>query len=184
MDHFGEDTLAGIPPDLISAERADRLASDALQPAASPDIDVPFTPSAQRVIDRCLELADLVGGKAVMTEHLLLAIASTPECAAAKLIAEHDHSSENALSALEYVLGKGVAAKEDHQAGPRLERIIIRAKREAFRHRHREVSTLHLLMALIRERAGLALPGLERSGAGYPKRAGANNQFVRAGESD
>jgi ATP-dependent Clp protease ATP-binding subunit ClpA len=93
MDHFGEDTLAGIPPNMVSAESNDSSSSDATHYTASPDIDVPFTPSAQRVIDRCVELADLVGGKAILTEHLLLAIAATPECAAAKLIAEHDHSS-------------------------------------------------------------------------------------------
>jgi ATP-dependent Clp protease ATP-binding subunit ClpA len=184
MDHFGEDTLAGIPPNMVSAETNDSSSADATHYTASPDIDVPFTPSAQRVIDRCVELADLVGGKAILTEHLLLAIAATPECAAAKLIAEHDHSSESMLSALQFVLGSDARPIPDHHPSPRLERVIIRAKREAFRHQHREVSTLHLLMALIRERAGLALYALERPGSGYQKIANANNQAVRAGESD
>jgi ATP-dependent Clp protease ATP-binding subunit ClpA len=184
MDHFGEDTLAGIPPNLIADEPVDSTMADATHYSPSPDIDVPFTPSAQRVIDRCVELADLVGGKAILTEHLLLAIASTPECAAAKLIAEHDHSSESMLSALQFVLGTDARPIPDHHPSPRLERVIIRAKREAFRHQHREVSTLHLLMAMIRERAGLALFALERPGSGYQKIANANNTAVRAGESD
>ena len=184
MDHIGEDTLAGIPPNLISDEAVDSAVADATHYSPSPDIDVPFTPSAQRVIDRCVELADLVGGKAILTEHLLLAIASTPECAAAKLIAEHDHSSESMLSALQFVLGTDTRPIPDHHPSPRLERVIIRAKREAFRHQHREVSTLHLLMALIRERAGLAVYALERAGSGYQKIAHANNNAVRAGESD
>ena len=165
MDHFGEDTLAEIPPGALADERGqDRLAE-------APDIDVPFTPAAQRVIERSAELADLVGGQAVVTEHLLLAITSTPECAAAKLIAEQGSSSGNVLSALQSVLGGDDTPAVD-QENPRLERVIIRAKREAFRHRHAEVSTLHLLMALIRERAG----------AGVQKLTGANR--LSAADSD
>ncbi len=91
MDHVGEDTLAQLPPDLMTSDDSDLPA----------DIDVPFTPAAQRVIERSVELADMVGGDAIVTEHLLLAITSTPECAAAQLIAEHDSSSESVLSALQ-----------------------------------------------------------------------------------
>ena len=181
MDHIGEDTLAGIPPDLISDGRDDSSARDIPQASATPDIDVPFTPSAQRVVARCVELAELVGGGAVLTEHLLLAIASTPECAAAKLISEQEHSSEATIAALKSMLGTDNRATSDRRASPRLERIVIRAKREAFRHRHREVSTLHLLMALIRERADLAPFGLERPGAGFQKFA---STAARGGESD
>ena len=153
MDHFGEDTLAGIPPSMMDGESGrDRL-------GVAPDIDVPFTPAAQRVIERSAELADLVGGQAVITEHLLLAITSTPECAAAKLIAEQGSSSDSVLSALQSVLG-GDDKPAAEQENPRLERVIIRAKREAFRHSHSEVSTLHLLMALIRERAGAGVQTL------------------------
>ena len=119
-------------------------------------------------------MADLVGGEAIATEHLLLAITSTPECAAAKLIAEQDASSDSVLSALQTMLGDAAQPVSADQPQPRLERVIIRAKREAFRHRHAEVSTLHLLMALIRERAG----------AGYQKIAGPSRQTARAGESD
>ena len=164
MDHVGEDTLAQLPPDLMSGDGAD----------LSADIDVPFTPAAKRVIERSVELADMVGGDAIVTEHLLLAITSTPECAAAQLIAEHDSSSESVLSALQSMLGDAARPATADQPQPRLERVIIRAKREAFRHRHPEVSTLHLLMALIRERAGI----------GCQKIAGPNRQAVGAGEYD
>ena len=100
------------------------------------------------------------------------------------MIAEHDLSSESMLSALQFVLGTDAKQIPDHHPSPRLERVIIRAKREAFRNHHPEVSTLHLLMALIRERAGVALYALERPGSGYQKIANANRQAVRAGESD
>ena len=164
MDHVGEDTLAQLPPNFMTTDGVELPA----------DIDVPFTPAAQRVIERSVEMADMVGGDAIVTEHLLLAITSTPECAAAQLIAEHDSSSESVLSALQSMIGGPDQPRTTDQPEPRLERVIIRAKREAFRHRHSEVSTLHLLMALIRERAG----------AGYQKLAGPKRQAVRAGESD
>ena len=119
MDHVGEDTLAQLPPDVMAGDEADLPA----------DIDVPFTPAAQRVIERSVELADMVGGDAIVTEHLLLAITSTPECAAAQLIAEHGSSSEGALSALQSMLGDTARPAAADQPQPRLERVIIRAKR-------------------------------------------------------
>jgi ATP-dependent Clp protease ATP-binding subunit ClpA len=181
MDQSGEDILAGMPPDLISTESPAAALSDECGDSVAPDIDVPFTPAAERVIDRCLELADLVGGSAVMTEHLLLAIASTPESAAAKLIAENDLSSEGLLAAMQVMLGADNSTLPANPTTPRLERVIIRAKREAYRHRHSEVSTLHLLMALIRERAGLAMLTLDRTANGYQRLANAPRH---AAESD
>lgn len=181
MDHSGEEIQAGMPPDLIPTAIPAADLGDQCADAVAPDIDVPFTLAAERVIERCLELADLVGGSAVMTEHLLLAIASTPESAAAKLIAEHDLSSEGVLAAMHVMLGSDGAAMPANPSAPRLERIIIRAKREAFRHRHSEVSTLHLLMALIRERAGLAVCSLDRTASGYQRLA---NGPRHAAESD
>jgi ATP-dependent Clp protease ATP-binding subunit ClpA len=180
MDHIGNDILAGIPPDLIPDEPAEILAAGDAD-LSVPDIDVPFTPAAQQVIDRCLDLADLVGGSAILSEHLLLAIASTPGCAAAKIIAEHDLSTDNLLSALQTLLGNESSAPPGRQESPRLERVIIRAKREAYRHSHAEVSTLHLLMALIRERASYGAQADSRFDARYGRFAGA---FRHAAESD
>ena len=120
MDHFGEDTLAGVPPKLMAGDPTEPATPETERVTQTPDIDVPFTPAAQRVIDRCVELADLVGGKAILTEHLLLAIASTHESAAAKLIAEHDLSTESMLSALQFVLGTETRQVPDHQPSPRL----------------------------------------------------------------
>jgi ATP-dependent Clp protease ATP-binding subunit ClpA len=181
MDHSGEDIQGGMLPDLIPTDVPAAALSDQSPDTVTPDIDVPFTPAAERVIERCLELADLVGGSAVMTEHLLLAIASTPESAAAKLIAEHDLSSEGLLAAIQVMLGTDGASVPANASPPRLERIIIRAKREAFRQRHSEVSTLHLLMAVIRERAGLAAHRGDRSTSGLQRLANAT-RF--AAESD
>ncbi len=154
MDHIEVDVLAGIPPDVMSAAYDD-LEFGSFD-GGGPGIDVPFTEVAQRVLDRSEEFAEFVGSDAVLTEHLQLAISSTPECAAAKLIQEHQGSSESLLSALQFVLGAFGPPNSENCVSPRLERVIIRAKREAFRHKHPEVTTVHLLMALIKERSGAA----------------------------
>jgi ATP-dependent Clp protease ATP-binding subunit ClpA len=181
MDHIGDDILAGIPPDLIPDTRVDAPLTEDVAESTGPDIDVPFTSAAERVIERCVEMAELVGGDAILAEHLLLAIAGTPECAAAKLIAEHDLSSESMLSALQLVLGPEAKPISDRHPNPRLERIIIRAKREAFRHGHAEVSTLHLLMALIRERSSAPQ---SRAIGPHRRRAAANRHAGFLSDSD
>lgn len=182
MDHFEVTVPDGMPPDLMTAALEEHEIDAEL--AVEPGIDVPFTPVAQRVLDRCKDFADLIGGKAVLTEHLLLAISSTPECAAAKLIQEHRGSSESLLSALQFVLGAAGPPPPEHLPSPRLGRVIVRAKREAYRQNHSEVSTLHLLMGLIKERQGPACFALDLPTGGLQKLAVANINAVRSGESD
>ena len=142
MDQFSAENLSVLVLDVDAAELAEQFGSK--------NIDVPFTPAARRVLDRCVDsLAD--GEEAIFTDHLLRAISATPESAAAQLIDEHGDSGAELLTALQRMLGQN-ARDGDIETSPRLERVVIRAKREAFRHRHSEVSTLHLLMALLRER--------------------------------
>jgi ATP-dependent Clp protease ATP-binding subunit ClpA len=148
MDQFSEENLAGPLADVIAQAE---LAAESAE-----DIDVPFTPAARRVLDRCVDaLAD--GHDDVLADSLLRAIAETPESAAAQLIEEHGQSGDELLAALQAVLRHG-ASDHEPTTSPRLERLVIRAKREAFRHSHREVSTLHLLMALLRERGASLRP--------------------------
>ena len=144
MDQFSEETLPGPIPELGS--RADFNEINDTE-----DIDVPFTPAARQVIDRCVDsLAD--GDEQALTGCLLRAISETPRSAAAQLIEEHGESGEHLLTALQALLGCESRCGEQ-PASPRLERVVIRAKREAYRRQHTEVSTLHLLMALLRERS-------------------------------
>ena len=180
MDQFGEEMKALLPPDLVPT-RSDSIANSG--PAAASDIDVPFTPSAKRVIDRCAENADKRSPESLLTEDLLDAILATPECAAAKLISEHGWTTDELLTVLQFILGKEtVPATPAGSPSPRLERVIIRAKREAFRHHHPEVSSLHLLWALIRERSGIVTDTLDRPAAEFNRVA--NSRQVRFAKSD
>ena len=149
MDQFSEGDFAGSVADVASeAELVDLVVPE--------NIDVPFTPAARRVLDRCVDsLAD--GETVALTDHVLKAITETPESAAAQLIDEHGSSGEDLLAALQPLLNQH-ARDGDLVTSPRLERLVIRAKREAYRRSHPEVSTLHLLMALLREESAAPIP--------------------------
>lgn len=163
MDQIELDVQVGIPPEVMAGV----LQEEPVQAfMTEPDIDVPYTAIARHVLDRAEEFAEMIGCEAVLTEHLLLAISAIPECAAAKLINEFRGSTQSLLSALEFIVGLAGPPVASQQSSPRLERVLIRAKREAFRMNHSHVNTLHMLMGLIRERQGNASMMLELPGFG------------------
>jgi ATP-dependent Clp protease ATP-binding subunit ClpA len=182
MDQIEVDVLNGMPASLLKPQMEIDDFAESVERETG--IDVPFTAAAQRVLESAEEFAHLIGGQAILTEHLLLAISSTPECAAAKLIQEHRGSTQSLLSALEFVIGSAGPPPPDFVPSPRLGRVITRAKREAFRHNHTEVTTLHLLMALIKERQGAACYVLDTPSRGLTKLVTANTDGLSDDESD
>lgn len=181
MDQIDVEVQVGIPPDLVSGLFAEEPV-EAI--TLEPDIDVPYTAIARRVLDSAEDFANMIGGQAILTEHLLLAISATPECAAAKLINEFRGSTDSLLSALEFIIGIAGPPLAVNQPSPRLERVLIRAKREAYRLNHSHVNTLHMLMALIRERQGAACFVLDVPGFSLSTLEAANLNAIQVGDSD
>ena len=162
MDQFGEDILRGLLPDLVPSDSDDGL----IDGSSITDIDVPFTGSARRVLERCARYVDDAGPNASLVDMMMLAFHNTPECAVAHLMPEDEVLSEELLARLEQLLGSDrsmTSADRRPNVDPRLERVIIRAKRDAFRRSHPEVSSVHLLWALIRERSGAQIHAWERA---------------------
>ena len=163
MDHIGELMTVGLPPSLapsdFTAARFDDL--------PLPNIDVPLTSTAQSVIDRCLVLVNTSRDPRLnLTDHLTRAFWDTPECTVARLMTEDGILNDELVQSIEVMLGDGIAtnrANPGTQPNLRLERVIIRAKREAYRRRHPEVSTMHLLWGLLRERSGPSIYEWERA---------------------
>jgi len=153
MDHIGEMMSAFVPPaDVTSGYVQHTLAEIPL-----PDIDVPITPAAQRVIDRCAWYVETSYDDSLdLADHFARAFWDVPECSVAKMMNDDGVLSNQFISCLETLLGEtwGTASYSSTQPILRLERIIIRAKREAYRRRHSEVSSMHLLWGLMRERSG------------------------------
>lgn len=157
MDQVGSEAIPEFRPDLDLEHRVSTPTAEI--PLA--DIDVPFTASAQRVIERCrtyVECATDLGCD--LTDHLARAFWNTPECTVAKLMNEDGVLSAEFIASLEAMLGATYGVSPDGEscaANLRLERVIIRAKREAYRRRHTEASSMHLLWGLLRERSGPAI---------------------------
>ena len=183
MDHSGEDILGGLLPDLAPPEMDDALLDD----ASNPNIDVPFTPSAQRILDHCSLYVDRAGNQAKLVDLMMLAFQNTRECAVAHLLPDGDLMSEDLLARLEHLLGGDLtvtAPDRRPNVDPRLERVIIRAKRDAFRRSHPEVSSIHLLWALIRERSGAQVYAWERAAVDVQRFGGGGPILATDGPSD
>ena len=157
MDQVGSEVITEFRPDLVS----DACLAPPVDEIPLADIDVPCTASAQRVIERCRTYVECTSAlESDLTDHLARAFWNTPECTVAKLMNEDGVLSAEFIASLEAMLGAtyGIAPNgESCSANLRLERVIIRAKREAYRRRHMEASSMHLLWGLLRERSGPAI---------------------------
>jgi hypothetical protein len=166
MDHIGAEMMASLPLDLGSIGRS-FMATDEIPLA---DIDVRFTVSAIRVIERCQKtLESSPDCLPDLTEHLTRAFWDTPECSVAKLMVEDGILSDEFINCLEVLLGGSYGMSPvigTPSSNLRLERVIIRAKREAYRRRHPEASTMHLLWGLLRERSGPSIYEWEQAATG------------------
>src|SRR3954471_10304111 len=100
MDHIGADVMTSLPLDFGSSGQS-YVATDE---TPLPDIDVRFTVSAQRVIDRCKHSIQ-TSHEPDLTGHMTRAFWDTPECSVAKLMSEDGMLSDEFVSCLELMLG-------------------------------------------------------------------------------
>ncbi|NJK48283.1 ATP-dependent Clp protease ATP-binding subunit [Candidatus Gracilibacteria bacterium] len=78
-------------------------------PGYSP-ANIPFTPALKRLFEQSLQEARQLGGKSIGTEHILLAIASSPETVAAKILVRQDVDLANLRVILIQKAGEQAAA--------------------------------------------------------------------------
>jgi ATP-dependent Clp protease ATP-binding subunit ClpC len=78
-------------------------------PGYSPT-NIPFTPALKRLFEQSLQEARQLGGKSIGTEHILLAIASSPETVAAKILVRQDVDLANLRVILIQKAGEQAAA--------------------------------------------------------------------------
>jgi len=165
MDHFGDIMTATVPPNAATSGHAQRSFGD----LPLPNIDVPLTAAAQHLIDRCSWYVQTSFDDSLdLVDHFVCAVRETPECTVSKLMNEEGIFPTEFITAIEQMLGdswSGSSSSFSAEPNLRLERVIIRAKREAYRRRHTEVSSMHLLWGLLRERSGPAIYEWEQSAA-------------------
>jgi ATP-dependent Clp protease ATP-binding subunit ClpC len=120
------------------------------------------------------------------TEHLLIGLAREERGVAARVLASLDLSAEQLRDAIVFIAGRGeVPPPTDEPAPtPRLERVLETAEKEASRRQQAQVGTIHLLLALVREREGIAVMLLEVPGVALERIGGAMMRAIREGATD
>ena len=129
-----------------------------------------FTERARRVILLGQKEAGEMNSGHVGTEHLLLGLAHENEGVAAQVLAKMGVSLEKVRAEID---GEAQVNRDPTDGEPKLtpkaKRVLELAADEARRMRHNYVGTEHLLLALLREKDGLAAAVLRRLGLNLGK---------------
>jgi ATP-dependent Clp protease ATP-binding subunit ClpC len=132
---------------------------------------VELTDDARRVLPLAREEARRLDHNYIGTEHLLLAIVREGDGLGAKVLVELGVDLENARSAVEFIISRGDrTVTGDFRMSPRAQHVIMLAVDEARGLNHDRVGTEHLLLALLREKQGVAAGVLQGLGVS-PTRA-------------
>src|SRR4028118_2328892 len=130
-----------------------------------------FTERARRVILLGQEEAGKMGSGHVGTEHLLLGLVSESEGVASQVLQKMGVGLQKVRSeiALEVEASGETSSGTEPKLTPKAKRVLELAADEARRMRHNYIGTEHLLLALLREKDGLAATVLRRLGLNLEK---------------
>ena len=131
------------------------------------------------------DLAGKRGNRFVTTDDLFAAMVES-EGAVSRLLADLGMDGHMLMDQLAFVVGRGAAEKvsDAPATSPRFDRVVEGARLEAGRRKAGEVSSLHLLTALLREKAGVSSLLLDTPGLGLEPVGAALNRALREGVSD
>jgi ATP-dependent Clp protease ATP-binding subunit ClpC len=138
-----------------------------------------FTERARRVILLGQEEAGKMSSEHVGTEHLLLGLVSENEGVAAKVLQKMGVSLQKVRQeiAAEAEPGTETGATEP-KLTPKAKRVLELAADEARKMRHNYIGTEHLLLALLREKEGLAAKVLRKLGLNLEKVRGQVMEYL------
>jgi ATP-dependent Clp protease ATP-binding subunit ClpC len=129
-----------------------------------------FTERARRVILLGQEEAGKMNSGHVGTEHLLLGLVRENEGVAAQVLQKMGVSLAKVRQEIEAEVQPGSdAGSSEPKLTPKAKRVLELAADEARRMRHNYIGTEHLLLALLREKDGLAATVLRRLGLNLEK---------------
>ena len=129
-----------------------------------------FTERARRVILLGQEEAGKMSSGHVGTEHLLLGLVRENEGVAAQVLQKMGVSLGKVRQEIEAEVQPGTdPASGEPKLTPKAKRVLELAADEARRMRHNYIGTEHLLLALLREKDGLAATVLRRLGLNLEK---------------
>ena len=129
-----------------------------------------FTERSRRVILLAQEEAGQMNSGHVGTEHLLLGLARENEGVAAQVLVKMGVSLAKVRTEIEGEVQPGSdTSSGEPKLTPKAKRVLELAADEARRMRHNYIGTEHLLLALLREKDGLAATVLRRLGLNLEK---------------
>lgn len=146
-----------------------------------------YTACAQNVLKFAKDEARSLGHAHCGTEHLLIGLAREEQGAAAQVLSSLGITADQLRQSVAFVAGRSqtpLPDNEDPPFSPRLSRVLETATQEAKKRGQNVVGTLHLLLALLREREGLAVMLLESPGVGLERIGGAMMRAFRDGLRD
>lgn len=146
-----------------------------------------YTACAQNVLEYAKDEARNLGHAHCGTEHLLIGLAREERGAAAQVLSSLGLTAAQLRQSVAFIAGCGQPRSpdsEDPPLSPRLSHVLEVAAQEAKKRGQSLIGTLHLLLALVREREGLAVMLLESPGVGLERIGGAMMRAFRDGLTD
>ena len=124
-----------------------------------------FTPKAQYALNAALSYASDLGHSYIGSEHLLLGLMATPDCAASGILNARGAKTEAIKDTVIGITGvgaPGLVAPSDMT--PRTKRIIESSAKESIKSGHSYIGTEHLLLSMLSDRDCVAVRILESLG--------------------
>jgi ATP-dependent Clp protease ATP-binding subunit ClpA/predicted DNA-binding transcriptional regulator AlpA len=124
-----------------------------------------FTDRARQSVVKAQEEARLLKHNYIGTEHLLLGLIAIGEGLAWEALGAMDVSLEPAREGVRTMIGEGSELPQGHiPFTPRAKKVLELSLRESRQFGHNYIGTEHILLALIREKDGVAWQVLEKLG--------------------
>ena len=125
-----------------------------------------FTPKAQNALNSALGFASELGHSYIGSEHLLLGLLSTADCAASKILSARGIKSESVKNTIIEVTGIGSPEQiSPSNMTPSIKKIIEVSAYESTKSNHSYIGTEHLLLAMLSDGDCVAVRMLESLGA-------------------
>ena len=154
--------------------------------STDPIVVTKYSAHAKNVLQSAEAAAASAPGGAMTSEHLLLSLSGDPDCAAAQVLEQIGFSAERITGTISFVSGPQASGEPAGAVvlSPRVERVLTEAGIEAGNRKADQIDTLHLLIALVRQRQGIAALALETPGVGHEPVGAAISQAMRNGLTD
>jgi ATP-dependent Clp protease ATP-binding subunit ClpC len=154
--------------------------------STEPIVVTTYSSHARDVLQSAETSAATAPAGTMTCEHLLLSLVTDQECAAARVLLSCGLDAARIGQTIAFVQGAQPPSEPAAAVilSPRIERVLINASREASIQKRDQIDTLHLLVALLRERQGIAVLALEAPGVGHELVGAAISQAMRSGMTD